>query len=141
MLLPDDVGKGLRTIFAIQRLDVYKRQLKDRPRIRRYRVPFYGPGSAELFNSSVDRIAKNPAVASCFERITFVPLAGITQMVPPGGDGIGMHVSPVEKAIDAKSESVDLEHISYWLQTVSYTHLDVYKRQELYFRSYRYSRK
>ncbi len=37
-------------------------------------------------------------------------------MVPPGGDGIGMHVIPVEKAIDAKSESVDLEHISYWLQ-------------------------
>ena len=94
----------------------HNHELKDRPRIRRYRVPFYVPGSAELFNSSVDRIAKNPAVASFFERMTFVPLAGITQMVPPGGDGIGMHVIPVEKAIDAKSESVDLEHISYWLQ-------------------------
>ena len=94
----------------------HKHELKDRPRIRRYRVPFYVPGSAELFNSSVDRIAKNPAVASFFERMTFIPLAGITQMVPPGGDGIGMHVIPVEKAIDAKSESVDLEHISYWLQ-------------------------
>ena len=94
----------------------HNHELKDRPRIRRYRVPFYVPGSAELFNSSVDRIAKNPAVASFFERMTFTPLAGITQMVPPGGDGIGMHVIPVEKAIDAKSESVDLEHISYWLQ-------------------------
>ena len=94
----------------------HNHELQDRPRIRRYRVPFYVPGSAELFNSSVDRIAKNPAVASFFERMTFVPLAGITQMVPPGGDGIGMHVIPVEKAIDAKSESVDLEHISYWLQ-------------------------
>ena len=94
----------------------HNHELKDRPRIRRYRVPFYVPGSAELFNSSVDRIAKNPAVASFFERMTFIPLAGITQMVPPGGDGIGMHVIPVEKAIDAKSESVDLEHISYWLQ-------------------------
>ena len=94
----------------------HNHELKDRPRIRRYRVPFYVPGSAELFNSSVDRIAKYPAVASFFERMTFTPLAGITQMVPPGGDGIGMHVIPVEKAIDAKSESVDLEHISYWLQ-------------------------
>ena len=94
----------------------HNHELKDRPRIRRYRVPFYVPGSAELFNSSVDRIAKNPAVASFFERMTFTPLAGSTQMVPPGGDGIGMHVIPVEKAIDAKSESVDLEHISYWLQ-------------------------
>ena len=53
-------------------------------------------------------------------------------MVQPGGMGIGMHVIPVEKAIDdadaavksisldqkidAKNESVDLEHISYWLE-------------------------
>lgn len=94
----------------------HTKELKDRPRIRRYRVPFYVPGSAELFNSSVDRIEKNPAVASFFERMTFIPLAGITQMVPPGGDGIGMHVIPVEEAIDAESQSVDLEHISYWLQ-------------------------
>ena len=89
-------------------------ELKDRPRIRRYRLPFYVPGSAELFNSSVDRIAKNPAVASFFERMTFIPLAGITQMVPPGGDGIGMHVIPVGKAIDAESKSIDLENISDW---------------------------
>ena len=59
----------------------HNHELKDRPRIRRYRVPFYVPGSAELFNSSVDRIAKNPAVASFFERMTFIPLAGITQLM------------------------------------------------------------
>ncbi len=91
-------------------------ELKDRPRVKRYRVPFFVPGSAELFNSSVDRIERNPAVASFFERMTFIPLAGITQMIPPGGDGIGMHVIPVEKAINAESKSVDLEHISYWLK-------------------------
>ena len=104
---------------------------KNFPRTKRYRVPFFVPGSAELFNSSEDRIAKNPAVTSFFERMTFIPLANITQMVQPGGMGIGMHVIPVEKAIDdadnavksialdqkidAKNESVDLEHISYWL--------------------------
>lgn len=91
-------------------------ELKNKPRIRRYRVPFFVPGSAELFNSSVDRIERNPAVASFFERMTFIPLAGITQMVPPGGDGIGMHVIPVEKAINSESKSIDLEHISYWLK-------------------------
>lgn len=91
-------------------------ELKDKPRIKRYRLPFYVPGSAELFNSTVERIEKNPAVASFFERMTFIPLAGITQMVPPGGDGIGMHVIPVEKAIEAENQSVDLEHISYWLK-------------------------
>lgn len=91
-------------------------ELKDKPRIKRYRVPFFVPGSAELFNSSVDRIERNPAVTSFFERMTFIPLAGITQMVPPGGDGIGMHVIPVERAIKAENKSVDLEHISYWLK-------------------------
>ena len=91
-------------------------ELKDRPRIKRWRVPYFVPGSAELFNSSKDRIDKNPPVASFFERMTFLPLAGITQMVPPGGDGIGMHVIPVEKAVDFTNESVDLEHISYWLK-------------------------
>ena len=45
-------------------------ELKDRPRVKRYRVPFFVPGSAELFNSSVDRIERNPAVASFFERMT-----------------------------------------------------------------------
>jgi len=91
-------------------------ELKDKPRVKRYRVPFYVPGSAELFNSSLDRIKKNPAVTSFFERMTFIPLAGVTQMVPPGGDGIGMHVIPVEQAINAESQSIDLEHISYWLK-------------------------
>lgn len=91
-------------------------ELKDRPRIKRYRLPYFVPGSAELFNSTVDRIEKNPTVASFFERMTFIPLAGITQMIPPGGDGIGMHVIPVEKAIEAENQSVDLEHISYWLK-------------------------
>jgi len=90
-------------------------ELKDKPRIRRYRVAFFVPGSAELFNSTKDRVDKNPSVASFFERMTFIPLAGVTQMVPPGGDGIGMHVIPVEKEVNANNESVDLEHISYWL--------------------------
>ncbi len=87
----------------------------DKPRIRRYRIGFYVPGSAELFNSTTDRVDAHPTVASFFERMTFVPLAGITQMVPPGGDGIGMHVIPVEKEVKASNESVKLERLSYWL--------------------------
>lgn len=94
----------------------HNHEIKDKPRVKRYRLPIFVPGSAELFNSSVDRIDKNPPVASFFERMTFLPLAGVTQMVMPGGDGIGMHVIPVEEAINAESKSVDLEHISYWLE-------------------------
>ena len=88
----------------------------DEPRIKRWRIPYFVPGSAELFNSSIDRIDKNPPVANMFGRMTFEPLAPITHMVPPGGDGIGMHVIPVEKAIQTESMSVDLEHISHWLK-------------------------
>ncbi len=83
---------------------------------KRYRISYFVPGSAELFNSSKDRIEKNPAVASFFERMTFLPLEDITAMVMPGGMGIGMHVIPVEKAINSTPEAVKLEKISYWLK-------------------------
>lgn len=89
---------------------------------RRYVLPMFVPGSAELFNMeelpdrSNPRLRDHPDVASFFERMTYIPLAGITQMVPPGGAGIGMHVIPVEKAISMENQSVDLEHISYWLK-------------------------
>lgn len=88
---------------------------------RRYILPMFVPGSAELFNmeelpdGSNPRLKEHPDVASFFERMTYIPLAGITQMVPPGGAGIGMHVIPVEKAISMENQSVDLEHLSYWL--------------------------
>ncbi|MCD8285763.1 MAG: FAD-dependent oxidoreductase [Clostridia bacterium] len=91
-------------------------ELKDKPRVKRYIMPYLVPGAAELLNSSVDRIKAHPAVTSFFDRMAFQPLAGITQMIPQGGDGIGMHVIPVEKAINAENTSVDLEHISYWLK-------------------------
>ena len=94
----------------------YEAPIKDAPKIKRYRLCFFVPGSAELMNSSIDRIAKNPAVTSFFERMTFIPLAGVTEMLPPGGDGVGMHVIPVEKAIESNNEAIDVEKISHWLK-------------------------
>ena len=96
--------------------DVRTMSEEEKLKVREWRLCFFVPGSAELFNSSVDRIERNPAVTSFFERMTFIPLAGITQMVRPGGNGIGMHVIPVEKEVNASPESVDIEHISHWLQ-------------------------
>lgn len=52
---------------------------------------------------------EHPQVAAFFERMTFLPLEKITPMVPPGGAGIGMHVIPVEKAIETENEAVGLE--------------------------------
>ena len=91
------------------------------PTDRRYCLPMFVPGSAELFNMEETpegnkRLKEHPALASFFERMTFIPLDGITHMVPPGGAGIGMHVIPVEKAISMENGTIDLEHISYWLK-------------------------
>ena len=78
-------------------------------------LPLFVPGSAEFLNMRKSQIDEHPEVAAFFERMTMLPLEKITPMVPPGGAGIGMHVIPVEKAIETENESVDLEHISYWL--------------------------
>lgn len=74
------------------------------------------PGSAEFFNMNKRQIADHPEVTTFFERMTFLPLEHITAMVPPGGAGIGMHVIPVEKAIETENRSADIEHISHWLK-------------------------
>ena len=82
---------------------------------KRYVLPQFVPGSAESFNMRRSQMDEHPQVAAFFERMTFLPLEKITPMVPPGGAGIGMHVIPVEKAIETENEAVGLEKISYWL--------------------------
>ena len=83
---------------------------------KRWILPLFVPGSAEFLNMRKSQIDQNPEVAAFFERMTFLPLERITPMVPPGGSGIGMHVIPVEKAIESENEAIGLEKISYWLE-------------------------
>ena len=83
---------------------------------REYWVPLFVPGSAEYTNMNTDLMDRHPELAMFFERMTFLPLEKVTAMVPPGGAGIGMHVIPVEKAISMENQSIDIEHISYWLK-------------------------
>lgn len=85
-------------------------------REKQYILPMFVPGSAEFFNMNKQQIADHPEVTAFFERMTFLPLEHITAMVPPGGAGIGMHVIPVEKAIETENHSLDIEHISHWLK-------------------------
>lgn len=85
-------------------------------REKQYVLPMFVPGSAEFFNMQKHQIDEHPEVTAFFERMTFLPLEHITAMVPPGGAGIGMHVIPVEKAIETENQSVDIEHISHWLK-------------------------
>ena len=107
------------------------------PSEKRYILTMFVPGSAEMFNmEEADCLSQNPAynqrgeisnynkrlhdehpeVGYFFERMTYIPLEGVTHLLPPGGGGVGMHVIPVEKAIEMENTSVDLEHLSYWLK-------------------------
>ena len=83
---------------------------------REYWVPMFVPGSAEFTNMNTDLMDRHPELSMFFERMTFLPLEKITPMIPPGGSGVGMHVIPVEKAISMENQSIDIEHISYWLK-------------------------
>ena len=82
---------------------------------KQYVLPMYVPGCADFFNMNAKILESNPEMGTFFEHMSRLPLEKITPFVPEGGAGIGMHVIPVEKAIEMENESVDLEHISYWL--------------------------
>lgn len=82
---------------------------------KQYVLPMYVPGCAEFFNMNAKILESNPEMGTFFEHMSRLPLEKITPFVLEGGAGIGMHVIPVEKAIEMENESVDLEHISYWL--------------------------
>ena len=80
-----------------------------------YNVPIFVPGSAEFMMMNDELTAQHPNLATFFNLMTQMPLEGVTPMDPPGGAGVGMHVIPVEKAIETESQSVSIEHISHWL--------------------------
>ena len=82
---------------------------------KQYVLPMFVPGSGEFSNMNKDLIEQHPELGMFFEHMTRLPLEKITPMVPPGGAGIGMHVIPVEKAIEMNSEAVSIEKISHWL--------------------------
>ena len=78
-------------------------------------VPMYVPGSAEFGNMNDEVLKAHPEVGMFFERMSRIPLQGLTHMIPEGGAGVGMHVIPVENAINMENNSSSFEHISYWL--------------------------
>lgn len=80
-----------------------------------YDVPIFVPGIAEFMMMNDELVKQHPNIATFFNLMTQMPLEGITPMVPLGGAGVGMHVIPVEKAIEAVNDSIPIEHVSHWL--------------------------
>ena len=57
---------------------------------KRWVLDMFVPGSAEIMMINPEQSDMYPETADFFERMAYLPLAGITEMVPPGGAGIGM---------------------------------------------------
>lgn len=83
---------------------------------KRYVLPMFVPGSAEFTVMNQQQMEEHPEISTFFERMSYLPLKKVTKMVPPGGAGIGMHVIPVERAIEHENQSADVERISHWLK-------------------------
>ena len=83
---------------------------------KHYSVPIFVPGSAEFMMMNDELTAQHPELATFFNLMTQMPLENVTPMIPLGGAGVGMHVIPVEKAIEHENVTADVEHISHWLK-------------------------
>ncbi len=90
---------------------------RERPDKRRqYFIPKWVVGSGEYMMMTGHLMDKHPEIATFFNYASSVPVGKVARFVPHGGGGLGMHVIPVEKAIEHESKSVSVEHLSHWLK-------------------------
>ncbi len=106
----------MKMIDRLLWIGVLESNRENADRHMQYDVPIFVPGIAEFMMMNDKLTDEFPELATFFNLMTQMPLENVTQMVPMGGGGIGMHVIPIEKAIDHISNSVSVEHISHWLE-------------------------
>ncbi len=92
---------------------------------KQYFVPKWVVGSGEYMMMNGKLLEKHPEIATFFNYASSVPVGKVAHMVPQGGGGLGMHVIPVEKAINANSEAVSVEKLSHWLKKYDKYALDI----------------
>jgi NADPH-dependent glutamate synthase beta subunit-like oxidoreductase len=92
---------------------------------KQYFVPKWVVGSGEYMLMTGKLMDKIPEIATFFHYASMVPVGKAARFAPPGGGGLGMHVIPVEKAIDGCSAAIDKERLSYWLKKYDKFCLDV----------------
>ncbi|MBQ6583362.1 MAG: FAD-dependent oxidoreductase [Mogibacterium sp.] len=110
----------------------YDRENKKRE--KQYFVPKWVVGSGEYMMMNGKLLEEHPEVATFFHYASMVPVGKHSDIAPPGGGGLGMHVIPVEKAIEANPEAVPVEKLSHWLSKYDKFCLDVCscRRQQRY---------
>ena len=104
-----------RILQELSVIGIVEYNWENEKREKQYILPMFVPGSAEFTNMNSRILEEHPEMGRFFEEMSRLPLEKITPMVPPGGAGIGMHVIPVEKAIEMENQSIPVEHISHWL--------------------------
>ena len=109
-------SKVVDTMEEMSRIGILEYNWENPSKKKQYILPLFVPGAAELLNMRGWFVKEHPEVSDMFHEMTHQPLDGITQMVPPGGAGIGMHVIPVEKAIPAEQKGASIEYLSHWLK-------------------------
>ncbi len=83
---------------------------------RQYFIPKWVVGSGEYMMMTSRVLKDHPEIATFFNHASSYPVGKVARFVPPGGGGLGMHVIPVEKAIEHENKSVSVEHLSHWLK-------------------------
>ncbi|MGN0998996.1 MAG: FAD-dependent oxidoreductase, partial [Faecousia sp.] len=92
---------------------------------KKYFIPRWVVGSGEYIMMNGPLVEKHPEIATFFNYASSVAVGKVAAMIPPGGGGVGMHVIPVEKAIESCSEAVSLEKLSHWLKKYDKYAIDV----------------
>lgn len=93
----EDTEKMVDRLVWIGIIEMNRAKTEDKH--KQYELPIFVPGSAEFMMMQDKLTDEFTQLVTFFNLMTQLPLGGITQMVPPGGAGVGMHVIPVEKAI------------------------------------------
>ncbi len=102
--------------FKICEIGLMEFDRENPERRRQYFIPKWVVGSGEYMMMNSKLLKDHPEVATFFNYASSVPVGKVARLVPPGGGGLGMHVIPVEKAIEHESKSVSVEHLSHWLK-------------------------
>ena len=119
------VEDAQKTVDHICQIGLMEFDRENPEKRRQYFIPKWVVGSGEYMMMGGRLTEEHPEIATFFNYASSVPVGKVAHMVPPGGGGLGMHVIPVEKAIEANSQAVSLEKLSYWLKKYDKYCLDI----------------
>lgn len=102
--------------FSICEIGLLEFDRENEAHERQYFIPKWVVGSGEYMMMTSRILKDHPEIATFFNHASSYPVGKVARFVPEGGGGLGMHVIPVEKAIEHESRSVSVEHLSHWLK-------------------------